>query len=305
MKSTSNIALVTVVFGLFTSAPAAEVKLYDSGNQAAEWVKNNPNRPEAKRIQEKIASIPQAIWLVGGPLEGFAKDVKAAEEKEQTILFVSYNIPGRDNGNYSAGGLNNPVAYENWLKHVATTLGSAQAIAVLEPDAIGLGQGLKGNKQLERYHMLSNAVVTLKQDQNCKVYPDVSIWIGPEAAANALKQSGIDQADGFCINTSAFERTDVCVAFGEKVSKLLGGKHFIIDTSRNGNGPWQTNEKDPWCNPQGRALGHVPTFDTGNPLVDAYLWIKRPGESDGSCRGGPAAGSFWPEYAYDLAKNAK
>ncbi|MGW5026607.1 glycoside hydrolase family 6 protein, partial [Streptomyces albidoflavus] len=48
-----------------------------------------------------------------------------------------------------------------------------------------------------------------------------------------------------------------------------------------------------------------PTTRTGDPLLDAYLWIKRPGESDGSCRGGPSAGTWWPEYALGLARNTK
>ena len=57
----------------------------------------------------------------------------------------------------------------------------------------------------------------------------------------------------------------------------------MIDTSRNGRGP----NHDQWCNPPGRALGTLPTTTTGDPLIDAYLWIKAPGESDGTCRHGP------------------
>jgi endoglucanase len=71
----------------------------------------------------------------------------------------------------------------------------------------------------------------------------------------------------------------------------------VIDTSRNGNGPG-----DDWCNPGGRAAGQRPTTDTGDPLVDAFLWIKRAGESDGPCNGGPAAGTFWPQYAVGLMR---
>ncbi len=37
--------------------------------------------------------------------------------------------------------------------------------------------------------------------------------------------------------------------------------------------------------PPGRALGETPTTKTADPLVDAYLWVKRPGESDGECKG--------------------
>ncbi|MYR13850.1 endoglucanase, partial [Streptomyces sp. SID724] len=47
-----------------------------------------------------------------------------------------------------------------------------------------------------------------------------------------------------------------------------------------------------------------PTTDTGDDRLDAYLWIKRPGDSDGTCRGGPPAGDWWPEYALGLARRA-
>jgi endoglucanase len=96
---------------------------------------------------------------------------------------------------------------------------------------------------------------------------------------------------------------DDSLAYGKELSALVGGKHFVIDTSRNGNGPYE--EGDParrWCNPPGRALGETPTTRTAGPLVDAYLWVKRPGESDGECRGGPKAGQWWQRYARGLVR---
>jgi len=103
-----------------------------------------------------------------------------------------------------------------------------------------------------------------------------------------------------------------------------GLKRFVIDTSRNGQGPWTPTVSYPdpqdWCNPPDRGLGLRPTADTGNALIDAYLWIKIPGESDGECTRGlgpagetvdpewgvidPAAGEWFPEMALDLAQNA-
>jgi endoglucanase len=76
--------------------------------------------------------------------------------------------------------------------------------------------------------------------------------------------------------------------------------HFVIDTSRNGRGTLDTapyalapynqpkNVLDKlvtynWCNPPGAGLGQPPTVETGVPLLDAFLWVKTPGESDGSC----------------------
>ena len=99
--------------------------------------------------------------------------------------------------------------------------------------------------------------------------------------------------------------------------------HFVIDTSRNGQGPWTPPSGHPagdpqdWCNPPARGVGFRPTLDTGVPLLDAYLWVKIPGQSDGQCyrwtsgpldpvRGiaDPPAGRWFPEMALELARNA-
>ena len=84
------------------------------------------------------------------------------------------------------------------------------------------------------------------------------------------------------------------------MSSLLGGSHYVIDTSRNGNGPAADAPLN-WCNPAGRALGTRPTTVGLAPRVDALLWIKRPGESDGSCRPGePTSGWWYADYAVEL-----
>jgi endoglucanase len=124
------------------------------------------------------------------------------------------------------------------------------------------------------------------------------------ALAGALRASGVERADGFSLNVANFYPTDVVVAFGKRLSEALGGAHFVVDTGRNGNGRPEGDTIDGgpvFCNPPGRAIGQVPTTDTGDPLVDAFLWIKRVGESDGACRPGePEAGKWWPEYALGL-----
>ncbi|MCW3842632.1 glycoside hydrolase family 6 protein [Micromonospora yasonensis] len=45
-----------------------------------------------------------------------------------------------------------------------------------------------------------------------------------------------------------------------------------------------------WCNPPGRGLGLRPTTATGDPLADAFLWVKTPGQSDGQCDRGTGTG---------------
>ncbi len=99
--------------------------------------------------------------------------------------------------------------------------------------------------------------------------------------------------------------------------------HFVIDTSRNGQGPWLPPADHPagdpqdWCNPPDRGLGYQPTANTGVSLLDAYLWVKIPGASDGQCyrwtsgpldpvRGieDPQAGAWFPQMALELVHNA-
>ena len=57
---------------------------------------------------------------------------------------------------------------------------------------------------------------------------------------------------------------------------------FIIDTSRNGNSDAIRESCENWCNVRGAGLGRAPTRDVRLPyLLDAYFWLKTPGESDG------------------------
>lgn len=62
----------------------------------------------------------------------------------------------------------------------------------------------------------------------------------------------------------------------------LGANVFVItDTGRNGVPGARTNCQN-WCNIKGAGAGVLPTADVANPeIVDAYFWLKTPGESDG------------------------
>jgi endoglucanase len=144
--------------------------------------------------------------------------------------------------------------------------------------------------------------------------------------------------------------------YAANMGDAVASTHFVVDTSRNGQGPnsMQSFAAAPfdqpsgvisklasgnWCNPPASGLGARPTSDTGVPLLDAYLWVKIPGESDGQCdaAGGvrawdytaytqpgwptdpaaqqlfdplwgmndPAAGAWFPQQALQLAQDAQ
>jgi len=135
-------------------------------------------------------------------------------------------------------------------------------------------------------------------------------WTADPAAAPEISTAGVDSR------------------YAQQLGDVEPTTHFFVDTSRNGVGPWdpatstyegypEGADKQAWCNPPDRGLGLRPTFDTGEPLIDAYLWIKVPGESDGSCQRGvpgtidpergmvdPAAGAWFVEQARELIAHA-
>jgi endoglucanase len=197
----------------------------------------------------------------------------------------------------------------------------------------------------QRFREINHAVDALKRGKHTRVYLDAghSAWQALNdydagygeprqqlGIVNRLLQGGVTRADGFALNTSNYRFTEDLVQYGTRISKCLYLRtekgaatcpsndaldamnvhkpkmtHFVLDTSRNGQGHYTPGEGETdWCNPPGRGLGERPTANTGIPLVDAFVWIKRPGESDGECQGGPPAGRWWPEQALELAQLA-
>jgi endoglucanase len=285
--------------------PFANQKMYvDPYSQAAQYVDSGAGGYPVDAMK-KISTRPAALWIGNWNVNVYADVfgyVARARADSSMPVFAIYNIPQRDCGNYSAGGAS-AASYPSWIEQVSLAIGTTKASVILEPDAlsqINQPSCLSDAQKNERYQLISGAIATLKKNApNTAIYLDAgnSQWIPAETMAQNLLRAGVSAADGFSLNVSNFMTTSSSVSYGTQISGIVGGKHFVLDTGRNGFGPTADNQ---WCNPSGRALGSVPTgFSSG--LVDAYLWIKRPGESDGSCNGGPAAGVFWPQYAYDLA----
>lgn len=268
---------------------------------------------QARLVQRRIADRPTATWLTPDPEAVYAEArrvSRAAAADGSVPVLVAYNVPDRDCGQFSSGGAADIDAYLEWVGSLAAGVGRHPAVVVLEPDAVahtleGCGSDRTAD---ERQRLLTEAVEILKRQPETRVYVDAgnASWIADlDALAAALKASGVEQADGFALNVSNFETTERSVDYGTRLSERLDGAHFVVDTSRNGNGPLE-GTGDPaahtdWCNPPGRRLGTPPKTDTDYPLVDALLWVKQPGDSDGACGdGAPAAGQWWPKLALDL-----
>jgi endoglucanase len=290
------------------SSPLAVAPLYvdpsSSAKKAADSLRSS--QPANAKQLDKIAAGAQATWFAewsGDALTAVDRKVSTAAAAGAVPVLVAYNIPNRDcSGGYSAGGAKDGAAYRDWIRRFALGIGSRRAIVVLEPDALAqLDKCGSVTEQQDRLDMIWDAVQVLKANAATSVYIDAghSRWMTADVAAARLKEAGIADADGFSLNVSNFNPTANEVTYGKAIASKTANKHFVVDTSRNGLGP-----STAWCNPSGQALGPQPTASTGDPSVDAYLWVKRPGESDGTCNGGPSAGTFWTDYALGLAKRA-
>ncbi|MGW0483633.1 glycoside hydrolase family 6 protein [Nonomuraea sp. NPDC003214] len=306
-------AAVTAVAGaaVFTSSAvqAADSAFYvDPQTNAAKWVAANPGDSRAAVIRDRIAAVPQGRWfasynpsVVRGQVDAY---VGAAAAAGKIPIMAVYAMPNRDCGGPSAGGAPDHAAYRGWIDQIAAGLGGRPATIVLEPDALAIMSNcMNSAEQAEVKASMAYAGQRFKATSSqVKVYFDIGhdAWLSPSEAASRLNGAQVGtSADGIAVNTSNYRSTPGLVSYAKSVIAATGvsGLGAVIDTSRNGNGPAGSE----WCDPAGRATGTWSTTDTGDPAIDAYLWVKPPGEADGCIA---SAGQFVPQRAYDLAMAA-
>ncbi|ROS74715.1 endoglucanase [Curtobacterium sp. PhB130] len=257
----------------------------------------------ADRIAE-IADQPIATWLTNTSVTKTRATIRQvvanAASQDKTPVFVLYNVPDRDCGSYSKGGTT-ASEYLPWVRSAVRAMAGSHAVVLVEPDAIAQIQVCK--RLLDsRLPLLRKAVGELS-GHGLTVYLDGGNEnrVPTAKMAGWLRKAGIDQTQGFFTNVSNFYRVDQERTYADGLADAIGGDpHFVIDVSRNGQG-WRGT----WCNPDGAGLGQDPHVAAGSSRLDALLWVKTPGLSDGTCNGGPAAGQWWESYALALVENRK
>jgi endoglucanase len=255
----------------------------------------------------EIFKNPVSFWYgsrKGKPVEKVKLGVQRLLRRAAPALpvLVCYNMPNRDMGHHSRGGAHTAEIYLDFLKDFAEGIGDSAPILIYEPDSIPHTANMTAADAEWRLNLMQRGLQILTENCAALIYVDVghSNWLSAEQAANLLWSVSNTAVRGFSVNVSNFRSTSESMRWALSVCEHRPTDHFVIDTSRNGSGPYGND----WCNPPGRSLGEQPSTVTGEEQCDAFLWVKIPGESDGECNSGPRAGRFWPQYAEELVINS-
>jgi hypothetical protein len=271
----------------------------------------------------KIAAQPEvqrvsAYSYGGGPGGIFAQTQKLLchnllADQGSILILNTYFLHPAAGTCPTAGALRRAApTFRRRVNEVAAAVARRPVLLLLETDAIGSSScirhrgGLGQWEALLRYEVgkmaaLPHAVAYVEggyEDANTASY-----------SAKVLNAVGVRRIRGFFTNDTHLNWTINEVRWATRVSKLTHGSHFIVNTAQNGNGPLlnphpRSQGIEDLCNPPGRALGPQPSTATGHALADAWLWTSPPGNSSGTCRGGPSGGTFWAARAVGLAEHA-
>jgi endoglucanase len=238
---------------------------------------------------------------------------RAAVQAPGTVpMLTTYRVVYGHCGHWS-DPVSEQRAYHDFIARFAAGIGGHRAVLFLEMDSLITVGCLTRQGVAVRMHELSDAIDVLAA--NCPrlvVYLDAGAADAVPAAetASLLRRAGVAKIQGFYVNSTHFDWTTKEIRYGQQLSRMTGGKHFVVNTAENGRGPLVPrnrvkNGNEFLCNPLNRGLGPVPTSNTGFRNVDAFAWIANPGKSGGQCRpGSPATGNFWIALALELVQHA-
>ncbi len=201
--------------------------------------------------------------------------------------------------------------FEAQIDAMAQGTGNRPAVYLLELDAVGSSACIARHGLLPEWEsLLRYEALAIGSLPHTVVYLEggYSDSNTPRYAARILNASAVDRIEGFFTNDTHLNWTVNEIRYGEAISRLTHGAHFVINTAQNGDGPKLsphpiTEGIEDLCNPPGRGLGPMDDTHTGFAHVDAFLWTHVPGNSSG-CGGGPPGGVFWAARAISLAARA-
>ncbi|VUC30813.1 unnamed protein product [Clonostachys rosea] len=261
------------------------------------------------------------------------------------------------NGEYAIddGGEEKYKGYIDKIRELFVEYSDIRTILVIEPDSLAnlvtnLGVAKCANAQ-EVYLRSTNYAITQLNLDNVAMYLDAGHagWLGWPANqqgtvdlfAKVYKDAGspkslrglatnvsnynawsLSSAPSYTTPNENYDEKKYINAIGPKLQSAgWSGVKFIVDQGRSGKQPTGQLEWGHWCNAVGTGFGPRPSTDTGDSLVDAFVWVKPGGEADGTSdtsaerydhncgyedalKPAPEAGTWFQAYFEQLLNNA-
>ncbi|QBX57051.1 hypothetical protein EXE58_17500 [Nocardioides seonyuensis] len=206
------------------------------------------------------------------------------------------------------------ASYKTWIRNLASGIGSAPTLIVMQPDGPFLWCTPKPKVSAK---LIRFATRTLSNLPATSVYIDAGAadWCKPHTKPTAarcirnLKRTGVAYARGFAMDSTHYTGPEENILLGSQMVDLLrkqgyGSKHFIIDTAKSGQ-PTEWTDMIPAAKGEERdnartcttptmtrcvTLGIPPTARPGDPEwglseearrlaaenVDGFVWFGRP-----------------------------
>ncbi|KAJ8522119.1 hypothetical protein ONZ45_g1277 [Pleurotus djamor] len=290
-----------------------------------------------------------------------ARAIQTATGRNQLVQIVVYDLPDRDcaaaasNGEFAIAnnGLN---LYKDYVDQLAAQIAQypdIRVVAVIEPDSLA---NMVTNMNVPKCQGAAAAynegiIYALQKLNSLGVYMYVDAghagWLGWPAnlppSAQLFAKLYTDAGSpayfrGLATNVSNYNKLRAPtpdpvtspnpnydeIHFIESLAPELTSRgfpaHFIVDQGRSAvqgiRGEWGD-----WCNVNNAGFGTRPTTNTGSSLIDAIVWIKPGGESDGTSdtsavrydhhcgrasakKPAPEAGQWFQAYFQMLVENA-
>lgn len=272
-----------------------------------------------KQALATIALEPKAAWFgawigddeIGARVAEYVAGTQQGDPDALVQMTVFRMVPWEQEACRRLPTAAEQASYRRWIDAFAAAVGDTPTAIVLQPDG-PFALCAPGGPAVPA-GLIGYAARTLSALANTSVYIEVGAgdWPAPGQGGVAevmrfLLPAGIEAARGVALNGTHYSATEVEVARGtaiveELAARGITGKHFVVNTSGNGNpfpfgtytGPDPDNAfvcQSPSDHRTCVTLGIPPTADVANPAwglseqartdareyADGYLWFGRP-----------------------------
>jgi len=166
------------------------------------------------------------------------KKVLAEQPGSVPGITVLNHVGERCGGGYDAGGSADAGRYRRWIDRFAAGVGGHRVIIAFEPDSLGTLTCMTPRGRRARLRNMRYGIDRLSRLPNATIYIEAtaSDWRPAREVARYLRFVGVSKVRGFMLNATHQDLTSRNVRYGQRLSRLVGGKHFVVNTAENGSG---------------------------------------------------------------------